>query len=280
MRVVVRVAGRPWWLPSLETISPLPEPGPEEKFRRLLNAALATPYYSQRERAARLLAAGTLRDLPILPARVLLDQRNQFLNPKAKSALGRLRIPFPTRCGTLMGQRLRLPQNFSYVENNLLGRLHLSETRMLAATPPVLRRITAAIEARLLALPRLSEAVIVLQGIEQGILFPGERDMLWKTLGVPVFEQWLGLDGELIASECGMHQGLHFNAGRAEIEEVQGELVITSWHGLRSPAPRLATGWIAEADTRVCRCGDDRPLLRGLSARRASTAPRFAYACA
>lgn len=249
----------------METVRPSGEMTREEKLRRLVNASLGTPYYSRRQWADVLLEAENLKDLPVMPVREVLDGRRQFQNPKAERAMGMLRLPFPTAGAVLMGRKLRVPDKVVSVEEGMMGRLHLGETRMLAATPAILRKICAAVEAKMMALPRLCEAVVVLQGIEEGFLFAGERDMLWRCLGVPVFEQWLGLDGELLAWECGAHQGLHFHGGRAELEEVGGELVVTSWFGLRTPVPRLSTGMIGEADTRVCRCGDERPILRELT---------------
>ena len=173
-----------------------------------------------------------------------------------------------------------MPAGVVSVEEGMLGRLHLGGTRMLAATPAVLRRICAAVEARALALPKLSEAVVVLQSVEEGFLHPGEREMLWRCLGVPVFEQWLGFDGEVLAWECSAHQGLHFHSSRAELAEVKGELVVTSWFGLRTPVPRLATGLVAEADAKVCRCGDERPILRELGVRKKAAEVEYAMATA
>lgn len=273
MRVVLRVKGNPWWVRQIDTANPNVDLTGAEKLRRLLNASLATPYFSRRQWADRLLEAQSLKDLPVMAAREVLDGRTQFLNPKAGRALGMLRLPFGTTGGVLMGRPLRLPEGVVAIDEGMFARLHLSETKLLAATPAVLRRICAAVEGRTLALPKLCEAVVVLQGVEEGFLFEGERNMLWRCLGVPVFEQWVGLDGELLAWECGSHQGLHFQGGRAELEEVGGELVVTSWFGLRTPVPRLGTGLIAEADPRVCPCGDERPLLRGLTARRRTAEP-------
>ncbi len=265
MNVVLRVRGNPWWIRQIETVSPVVELSPEEKFRRLVNAALATPYFTTRERAESLLSAQSLKDLPVLPARKLLDHKSQFLNPKADQAIGMLRLPFESSACVVVGKKLRLPKGCSNLDESALYRLHLSATRMLAATPGALRRICALVEARALALPNLCEAVIVLQGLEEGLLYAGERDMLWRCLGVPVFEQWLGLDGELLAWECGVHQGLHFRANRAELEEIDGELVLTSWFGLRTPILRVATGFSAIADHRICACGDEQPVLLNLS---------------
>ncbi len=255
----------------MSTVGPAVELSREEKLRRLVNASLSTPFFSRRQWADRLLEADRLTDLPAIAVRDVLDGRRQFQNPKAGQATGMLKLPFDTGSGVLMGRKLRLPSGVTAVDEGMLGRLHLSETRMLAATPPVLRRICAAVEARAMAMPKLCEAVIVLQGLEEGFLFEGERDMLWRSLGVPVFEQWLGLDGELLAWECTAHQGMHFQSARAELEELEGELVVTSWFGLRTPVPRLKTGLIGEADPRVCRCGDERPILRGLASLRRRT---------
>lgn len=264
MNVVLRVRGNPWWIRQIETVSPAVELSQKEKFRRLVNAALATPYFTERTRAESLLTAQSLKDLPLLAARQLLDHKSQFLNPKAGKARGSLRLPFESGACVVVGKKLGLPKGSVSLDESALYRLHLSPTRMLAATPSALRRICALVEARALALPHLCEAVVVLQGVEEGLLYAGERDMLWRCLGVPVFEQWLGLDGELLAWECGVHQGLHFRGSRAELEEVNGELVITSWFGLRTPVLRLATGFTGEAEHRVCACGDDQPVLLGL----------------
>jgi hypothetical protein len=268
MKVVLRLSGQPWWTQPFRNLPAAVEPSREEKFRRLLNAALATPYYSRRDRTLRLLAATSLADLPLLTLRELFANPSQFLNPKARHASALLRLPFPTQAGVLLGRRLRTPPGVTYVPEGFASRLPLAHARTLIATPPALRRLIACVEARTLALPRLTEALIVLQSVEDGVLFPGERDMLWRTLGVPIFEQWLGLDGEPLASECGVHQGMHFHAGKAELEDLHGELIITSWHGLRTPAPRLRTGWYGEADTRLCPCGDPRPVLRILGLQR------------
>ena len=265
MKVVLRVRGNPWWARRIETVSPAVELPEKEKLRQLLNAALATAYFSRRDRADLLLEAESLADLPIIGVREVLDRRPQFSNKRAGTSERLLRLPFASKQCVLMGRKLRLPAGTVYLEEKNLGRLHLGKTQMLAATPAVLRRICSAIEARTLALPRLNEAVVVLQGMEEGMLFDGERDMLWRCLGVPVFEQWLGMDGEVLAAECVAHQGLHFQSGKAQLESVGGQLVLTSWFGLQTPVPRLGTGWMAEVDHRVCHCGDDRPILRSLS---------------
>lgn len=278
MRLVLRMRGKPWWVRRMQTCSPVVELSAEEKLRRLVNAALATPYYSRRENAARLLAASHLQELPVTTLRSVLNDVTDFENPKVPAARGLFRPPFATSNCALLGKKLRLPDGVRELDRNAFGRLHLSDTRMLAATPAVLRRICAAIEARQLALPQLCEAVVVLEGMEEGTLHAGERDLLWRALGVPAFEQWLGLDGELLAWECDAHQGLHFNSDKAELEVVDDELVITSWSALRTPILRMGTGWTAEIDKLPCPCGDTRPVLRQITMHKQSLAAPKAHA--
>ncbi len=54
----------------------------------------------------------------------------------------------------------------------------------------------------------LQHAVIVFTNLEER-LTERDRDLLWRALGVPVFEQCLGAENELLAAECEAHDGLH-----------------------------------------------------------------------
>lgn len=45
-----------------------------------------------------------------------------------------------------------------------------------------------------------------------------ERECLWDAFGVPVFEQYLGPHGELLASECDAHVGLHVLNGYKDLD--------------------------------------------------------------
>ena len=60
--------------------------------------------------------------------------------------------------------------------------------------------------------PSLTHAVIALAGPGDPILSMAEREHLWRTFRVPVFEQIIGPDGELLAAECEAHDGLHIEA--------------------------------------------------------------------
>ncbi len=67
---------------------------------------------------------------------------------------------------------------------------------------------------------RLQHAAIVLTRGPHSGLSERDRDRLWDAFGVPVFEQCLGVDNELLAMECEAHDGLHImgTASRAGAE--------------------------------------------------------------
>ena len=55
----------------------------------------------------------------------------------------------------------------------------------------------------------LRHSVVVLTSNDDATLSDEDREFLWVAFGVPVFEQQLGPDNELLASECDAHAGLH-----------------------------------------------------------------------
>lgn len=65
---------------------------------------------------------------------------------------------------------------------------------------------------------RLENSVIVFtyEG-ESGLSHP-DREMFWNAFGVPVFEQYLGSDNELLAMECDAHAGLHVIQGCDDLD--------------------------------------------------------------
>jgi hypothetical protein len=73
-------------------------------------------------------------------------------------------------------------------------------------------------------LPSLNTAIVVLTTIKDSPLADHHRDLLWSAFGIPVFEQLCGLDGVVIASECEVHDGLHFSDN--EPFRLNGEVVI------------------------------------------------------
>jgi phenylacetate-coenzyme A ligase PaaK-like adenylate-forming protein len=132
------------------------------------------------------------------------------------------------------------------------------------------------------ALPSLKYGVIALAGIGHPPLSAEDRDLLWSAFHVPVFEQFRGLRGELLASECHAHQGMHVHTGEAVFEGADGglrELLLTSPRDGNHAPLKLATGLEAAIDDSPCACGETSPRLVGLQCKSVPLA-RGAAACA
>jgi len=201
----------------------------ESGLRRLFEAARRTKFYRQWLREIRQPLTATLDLLPhIEPFRFDEDSRT-FLNRGASAPRVRpLRYPLP------------LPK-----KANILA-ASIQELRRLASTPK----------------PQ-EYPVVAFTGIRHGALTQADRDLLWRAFRVPVFEQFRGLHGELLAEECEAHDGLHV-IGEAAIFERRGQdLVATSLLALRTPVLRVLTGVTGEIDGGLCPCG--RPGERLLS---------------
>lgn len=55
----------------------------------------------------------------------------------------------------------------------------------------------------------LRHAAVVFTYGTDSALHDDHRDFLWEAFGVPIFEQCLGPNNELLATECEAHDGLH-----------------------------------------------------------------------
>lgn len=107
----------------------------------------------------------------------------------------------------------------------------------------------------LLELSGLKFAIVVFSSLDpqgEGPLANHHRDLLWKAFGLPVFEQLRGWDHRVIARECEVHDGLHFNSADV-MAELDGEELLLA--GLR-------TGLSAEIVTGHCDCGIESERLR------------------
>jgi hypothetical protein len=108
----------------------------------------------------------------------------------------------------------------------------------------------------------LRNAVIVFTGILEGPLTPDDGDLLWRRYQVPVFEQFLGMDGELLAWECEVHHGLHVREQAAYFECGENDRLIVSFlANPRLPVLRLETSLTGRLVTEPCPCGDPSPRL-------------------
>ncbi len=88
---------------------------------------------------------------------------------------------------------------------------------------------------------RLTHAVIALARPGEILLTDADRDLLWRRFRVPVFEQIIGTDGEVLAAECEAHDGLHVEDSSREWAEFKVE-------------------------TAPCACGKSTPRLLGVEA--------------
>ena len=77
-------------------------------------------------------------------------------------------------------------------------------------------------------------SVVVLTYDGQEGLTSADRELFWKTFGVPVFEQLLNAGNELIATECDAHDGLHLVG---DFKDLKAGI---STCPCGNPAPRMA----------------------------------------
>lgn len=114
----------------------------------------------------------------------------------------------------------------------------------------------------------LRNAVIAFTGILEGPLTPEDGDRLWRQYQVPVFEQFLGMEGELLAWECEIHHGLHVREEAAFFEGGgQDRLMVSFLANPRLPMLRLETGMSGRLVEEPCPCGEPAPRLVDLRRR-------------
>ena len=83
---------------------------------------------------------------------------------------------------------------------------------------------------------RLEHAVVVFTYDVECGLSTHDRELFWRSFGVPVFEQFLGPKNELLATECDAHSGLHV------MRACPNQSLDSEKCGCGNPAPRLARG--------------------------------------
>jgi hypothetical protein len=107
-------------------------------------------------------------------------------------------------------------------------------------------------------------AVVVFSGMDAGVLTEEQRDQIWDYYQVPLFEQLVGTDGQVIAKECEVHSGLHISPAAAVLECVDGEIVMTSLTDTEHPAIRVWSGLTGRIESMPCECGRVEARLLGL----------------
>ena len=61
--------------------------------------------------------------------------------------------------------------------------------------------------------------VVVLTGPAHGSLTEHDRDLIWRRWGVPIYEFLMDSAGNVVASECDAHEGLHIHGVGVPAEE-------------------------------------------------------------
>jgi hypothetical protein len=117
---------------------------------------------------------------------------------------------------------------------------------------------------KLLDLPTLTRAIVVLTSIAEMPLLDHQRTLLWRAFGVPQFEQFRGYDGAVLARECEVHDGLHIDEAAAIFQKDGEELLVTQLTA-ESLVLRVRTGLTGSIVTEHCECGAETPRLRGLA---------------
>jgi len=264
-----------------------------ERFRKVLLAALETEWYRPVLEKAGIGARAevdSLRSiseaLPRFPPLDLADYREslaQFLNPRApEPEPQRLRCffePAPKIAVLLPG--FEQSAGVRVFASDWTRKLEKFHAEVIAAPLEVLRHLARSIQEGRVAVPPLTHAVVPFTGIQEGLITEQDRELFWRAFQVPVYEQFLGFDGRLVAWECEAHVGLHVEAENAFLEthcrNGNEELLLTSLTDLRHPALRLATGFQGLIIGGECGCGSKTRRLADVQ--RVSSAQRQAAAC-
>ena len=78
----------------------------------------------------------------------------------------------------------------------------------IAAPVQYLRKLAARAESVI-----VDHAVIAFTGDMTQAMSDSDRNLFWQAFGLPIFEQYLGVHNQLLASECEAHAGLHVVSG-------------------------------------------------------------------
>jgi hypothetical protein len=81
----------------------------------------------------------------------------------------------------------------------------------VAATLPQLETLSRA------KIPSLWHAVVVLERRGNPLLTESLRERLWDAFRVPIFEQIIADDGQLLATDCEAHEGLHIESAMLRV---------------------------------------------------------------
>ena len=244
------------------------------RFRHVLLAAQRTRRYQPALERAGLASPGAinrlgsieeaLQQLPCLDWAEFQGNAADFYNPAAPApALQRLRYPTNHQIRTaVLGPRLVESASVRVFRPDWIEQIREFRPEALAGPATVLLRLAEAGRQGGETIPSVTRAIVAFTGLEHGTLTDAERDMLWEVFEVPIFEQYLGADGSLLAWECEAHEGLHTVQDNAIVEHLPNSgVVLTSLTDRRRPTIRLVTSLAARLEPGICECGQPGPRL-------------------
>ncbi len=240
-------------MPWLGSRSLPPEDQRRARLRRVLRSAVAKTRYARAYDPG----ADRFEQLPKIDLIEFLCHPERYAAENARPAPERLHYPLGEAPRTAVvaraveeTRRVRCFSGFDAVEISAFA------PQSLAAPVDALRAAVAE------GPPPLRNAVVAFTGILEGPLTPEDGDRFWRRYQVPVFEQFLGLDGELLAWECEIHHGLHVREDAAYFEICEEDrLVVSFLANPRLPLLRLETGLAGRLITEPCPCGQASPRL-------------------
>ena len=234
-----------------------PEAQYRASLRRVLRSAVAKTRYAREYDPS----ADRFEQLPRVDLLAFLHHSERYTVENAGAVRERLHYPLGEAPRTAVVARevaeTRRVRCFSGLRAEELPAF---APQSLAAPLDALR--AAAADADAPAHGPLRNAVIVFTGILEGPLTPEDGDRFWRHYQVPVFEQFLGFDGELLAWECEIHHGLHVRQDAAHFESCEEDRLLVSFlNNARLPLLRLETGLTGRLIGEPCPCGDAAPRL-------------------
>ncbi|MBK5291507.1 MAG: hypothetical protein JJE04_07530 [Acidobacteriia bacterium] len=257
-------------------------PCQDVRWKPLLHAALATPYYANHpsrasiEMCLKSAPRAVLSRVAPLALREFYQKVHEFHNPAAP-----LPTPRTIEAPWAGSSRVVAVQAWFPLDSRIVHMSHFAPDQLTAASPEsiaapvaILRQLAAMAIETGFRLPSLRHGILALISVGRPCLTQADRDLFWHAFQVPVYEQFRGFHGELLAMECARHQGLHVQPDSAVFETEGADLLLTSLANLRYPTLRLATGISGILDPATCPCGLSTPRLRHLAlAARATLVP-------
>jgi hypothetical protein len=146
-----------------------------------------------------------------------------------------------------------------------LERLERFEPESIAASPNRLLLLGDLKRDGKLTLPTVRHSLVMQFELGEAWITEEERDELWQSFQVPVFEQICDHRGQLLAHECEARDGLHIGDGQTWIVDLEARL----WHaeGGQSVINRTKivpepTGLHGRVVLEGCACGKPGPRLK------------------